>query len=140
MNLKKVKDTSKGVEKLYEELDKIVNTNEQVNDSLEDRASRVEEYTGNLSKLVEDGLSTEQDIIQSLDEILDQDVKDNIAKELADKFDWPESLDDDLWPYIKGSENLKEVLNTIEHSSHLSEEDRLVLVDDILDAYGKTEE
>lgn len=139
MNLKKVKGAPKGVQRLYQELDKVV-TSEQVSDSLEDRASKVEEYTGNLSKLVEDGLSTEQDIIQSLDEILDQDVKDDIARELSEKFDWPETLDDDLWPYVKGAPNIKEVLNVIELSSFLSEEDRVVLVDDILDAYGQVEE
>lgn len=140
MNLKKAKEAPKGVQKLYQELDKVVNSSEKVGDSIDSRAIKLEEYTGNLSKLVEDGLSTEQDIIQSLDEILDQDVKDDIAKELADKFDWPESLDNDLWPYVKGSKNLKEILGAIELSSFLSEEDKVVLVDDILDAYEHIEE
>lgn len=140
MNLKKAKETPKGVQKLYQELDNLVTSSTQVGDSLDSRAAKLEEYTGNLLKLVEDGLSTEQDIIQSLDEILDQDVKDDIARELSEKFDWPESLDDDLWPYVKGSENLKEILGAIELSSFLSEEDKVLLVDDILDAYEQVEE
>lgn len=150
MNLKKVKDTPKGVAKLYRAIDslftKIQDDDADVDymnsseDPLKQRALKVDEYASDLTKFIDEGKTTPQDLIQTIDEVSSEDVIRALSDELGDTYNWPDSLDDTLWDYIKGMNkdpevDLYKIANTIVTSPKLPDEDCVIIADEILSAY-----
>jgi hypothetical protein len=132
MNYKKTSKAT-GVDKLYKELDTIVKVED---DALDTRAAQVEAYASDMTKLIDDGKSTTQDLLDSIDEMLDQDKKTAIMQKLSEKFDLPESLDENIHAYITNCKvDEMQALKFILTCPELSDEDCVILVDEILSAY-----
>lgn len=135
MNLKKVKDNGDKplVSKVLRTVDSIITDAMQ-----DDRAIQVDKYRKDMLKLIEDGKTTEQDLITSIDEVIDESTRTKLEAELSDKMDWPESLDKSLWDYIehtsKGGQT-SQAVNVVVNSPILKDEDRVIVIDDILSAY-----
>jgi hypothetical protein len=138
MNLKKyskVKDSGDKalVSKVLMTMDTIITDAMQ-----DDRATQVDKYRKDMSKLIEDGKTTEQDLIASIDDVIDESTRTKLEVELSDKMDWPESLDNSLWDYISHTSEdgqVSQAVHVVINSPILKDEDRVIVIDDILTAY-----
>lgn len=107
---------------------------EQITDSsdLEGRAAQVEKYTANPIALIDAGIVVyANDLLTVIDEICEEKVP-SLLEQLSAKFDQPESLDTTIHEYVNHQhiDPLEAAKVVVEA---LPEEDRLVLVDSILE-------
>lgn len=134
MNLKKVKDSPKGVEKLYKELDNVMVGSAKVGDAAtpEEHAEQVEKFVSDLPSILE---STDAEtFVKAVDDVVSKDTSSKIANEISNALDIPESLDETLWDYIQHTckEQADEAALVVAKSEELSFEDKLIIVDAIL--------
>lgn len=134
MNLKKVKDSPKGVEKLYKELDNVMAGSAKVGDAAnpEEHAEQVEKLISDLPSILE---STDaKTFVKAVDGVVSKEIALKIANEISNALDIPESLDKTLWDYIQHTckERADEAALVVAKSEELSFEDKLIIVDEVL--------
>ena len=142
MNLKKVKDSPKGVEKLYKELDNVMVGSAKVGDAAtpEEHAEQVEKFISDLPSILE--YTDDETFVKAVDGVVSKETSSKIANEISKALGIPESVDETLWDYIQHAlERRRKLMRwscrhlatlVVAKSEELSFEDKLIIVDEVL--------
>ena len=142
MNLKKVKDSPKGVEKLYKELDNVMVGSAKVGDAAnpEEHAEQVEKFISDLPSILE--YTDDETFVKAVDGVVSKETSSKIANEISKALGIPESVDETLWDYIQHASERRRKLTrwscrhlatlVVAKSEELSFEDKLIIVDEVL--------